>query len=174
MRQIIPFIFWPWFATSCFILLRRRVTGGSWRAISEEPEHDTWASPGGEAGPAPEPAPVVTAPPPRARSLAEALEGIEMPCDLAPLIGNGEIDPRSVSFFTTDTDPATVGEALADELERLGYDIEPLDDRSIRANRGNEVVRAALVSVALAGEMVMADRHPSAPADALVVELTLV
>lgn len=232
MRQIIPYIFWPWFATSCFILLRRRVSGGSWKAIPDEPEERAWAPPPlpaestldqapptGEAPasaesatvepvpdptpepePEPEPTPDESAPAealptteaaaerpagepaPAAvmtdvrspsRTLAEALEGIAMPCDLAPLIGSGEVNHREVAFFTSGFNPTTVGEGLADEFERLGYEITPVDDRTIRAIRHEDVVRATLLSEALVGEAVMTDLHPSAPAGALVVELKL-
>lgn len=74
--------------------------------------------------PMPQPAPaataVDTAARPRSRSLAEALEGISMPCDLAPLIGGGEANPREIAFFTRDVDPEIVGTELGDEFERLG------------------------------------------------------
>ncbi|MFT5203421.1 MAG: hypothetical protein ACI9C1_002820 [Candidatus Aldehydirespiratoraceae bacterium] len=110
----------------------------------------------------------------RARTLAEALEGIAMPCDLAPLMGNGSLDPREVSFFTRDQVPAKVGGAIADELERLGYEISPVDDRSIRAERGQNLVRARIVSAATDSEEVFAELHPSAPKDSVVVELKLV
>lgn len=218
MRQIIPYIFWPWFATSCFILLRRRVSGGSWKAIPDEPEERAWAPPplpaestldpapptdespasegsapvepapeptpdesapaeedATEAGPATEPAPaaVMTDVRSPSRTLAEALEGIAMPCDLAPLIGSGEVNHREVAFFTSGFNPTTVGEGLADEFERLGYEITPVDDRTIRAVRHEDVIRATLLSEALVGEAVMTDLHPSAPAGALVVELKL-
>ncbi|MEM9201864.1 MAG: hypothetical protein AAGC53_09390 [Actinomycetota bacterium] len=68
----------------------------------------------------------------RARSLAEALEGIHMPADLAPIPGE-PFDPRRMLFSTETTPPASVGGMLADELERLGYTLTPLDDRSIAA-----------------------------------------
>lgn len=217
MKQIVPYIFWPWFATSCFILLRRRVTGGSWKAIPRDAENDddVWApppldplpdaylddptpepaaaddgvatpavptsttgstTPAEPPGPAPEPRPnpVVTQARPRARSLAEALEGIHMPCELAPLIGAGAGDHRAVSFYTAGFDPTTVGASMSDEFERLGYRITPLDDRTIRAARDETEVEAAMLSEALVGSTVMNDRHPSAPAGALVLELKLV
>jgi hypothetical protein len=110
---------------------------------------------------------------PRARSLAEAVDGIAMPCDLAPLMGTGTPDPREVSFFTHGHEPVSVGSALSDEFERLGYEITPLDDRSIRAERGPDAVEARLVSTLLTSAEVMGELHPSAPEGALVVELKL-
>ena len=96
-----------------------------------------------------------------------------MPCELAPLMGTGPPDPRRLAFFTTGYEAATVGSALSDELERLGFAITPEDDRSIRAERGEDLVRARLTSATLDSEAVMIDLHPSAPEGALVVELKL-
>lgn len=70
----------------------------------------------------------------RARTLAEALQGIHMPCDLTP-IPDERPDQRRMLFATTTTDAGEVGEALADELERIGFDLIPLDERSIAAVR---------------------------------------
>lgn len=198
MRQIIPYLFWPWFATSCLILLRRRVTIGSWKAMPADDEDTTVRFPPlppvpADEAPAPETVdevPVEDAPPaeptapapagavatktaPVARSLAEALDGIAMPCDLAPLIGTGEPNPREIAFFTSGVEAATVGSALSDEFERLGFEITPIDETSIRAESGPNLIRARLVSAALVSEDVMQELHPSAPADALVVELKL-
>lgn len=203
-----PYIFWPWFAVSCFVLLRRRIGHGRWRPMPDaetttdeprefpplrdrlpepsmiDPTHDVWRrmdpeQPPGDPG-ATEVAPTRTAVEtvdperPRARSLAEAVDGIAMPCDLTPLTGEGTIDPREVAFHTHGVHPASVGSALADEFERLGYSITPLDDRSIRARRGPDEIEARLWSNELVSSDVMRERHPSAPEDALVVELKLV
>ena len=226
VRDLIPYIFWPWFATSCFILLRRRVTHGSWKALSaqekleqqkaeqrdfppppptEIAEPATSVAPAGSTDPGttpfessvpaaeshahqdPRPEPVretshaqasvapgsVDTMRTRARSLAEAVEGITMPCDLAPLMGKGHLDPREVAFFATGHHPGAIGAALAGELERLGYRLTPLDDRSIKAERDSDVVEIRLVSAELTSEAVMRDKHPSAPADAVVAELKL-
>ena len=194
MRDIIPFIFWPWFALSCVILLRRRVSRGTWRTMGppETPESIEFPPP-----PPSEPSAVVSPPErsdnetdptngaavavmaptepgrPRVHSLADAVEGISMPCDLAPLMGVGPLEPREVAFFTTGYSPSTVGAALSDEFEHLGYEITPLDDRSIRAVRGPNAIEARLLSHELTTPEVMRELHPSAPADALVVEMKL-
>lgn len=219
VRDIIPFIFWPWLFVSCGILLHRRIGSGSWRPgggledqsapeLREvEAPRPSWSA-AAETSPSPEtapgsdrsttpwfpPAPDVSTPvdvtaetPPVAptgvdlaslrpspRTLAEALEGITMPCDLAPLMGTGRFDPRKVTFFTRDTDPATVGGALSDELERLGYELTPEDDRSIRGRRDDDTIRARLLSAGLHSEVVMRELHPSAPEGAVVVEFELI
>jgi hypothetical protein len=110
---------------------------------------------------------------PRVHSLADAVAGISMPCDLAPLMGAGPLTPREAAFFTTGYPPSTVGAALSDEFEHLGYEITPLDDRSIRAVRGPNAIEARLLGHELTTPEVMRELHPSAPADALVVEMKL-
>lgn len=70
----------------------------------------------------------------RARTLAEALQGIHMPCELTP-VPDDRPDQRRMLFATTTTDASVVGEALADELERIGFDLIPLDDRAVVAVR---------------------------------------
>jgi hypothetical protein len=192
VKDIIPYIFWPWIFVSIVILLRRRITSGRWmsRAADETPAAPiTFGAPplGGavatetpvEPKPAVKPQPVPVAvmnPRPeatRSRSLAEAVEGIAMPCDLAPLIGGGDLDPLHVSFFTTGFTSASVGSALSEELGRLGFEMTPEDDQTTRAERGEDLVRVKMFSAALTSEAVMTEHHPSAPVGAVVVELKL-
>ncbi len=110
---------------------------------------------------------------PQSRTVAEAVQGITMPSGLAPLMGAGLLDPREVAFFTTGHAAGDVGAALADEFERLGFHIRPIDDRTIHAERGRDLVRVRLTSAELTSSEVMHDHHASAPEDALVVELKL-
>ncbi len=70
----------------------------------------------------------------RVRTLVEALDGIHMPADLVP-IPDDRPDPRHVFFATETTSAAGVAEALADELERIGFELVPIDDRSVQAVR---------------------------------------
>jgi hypothetical protein len=156
--------------------MRRRVTHGSWKSMASNTDRSPINFPPPlptETAAAPAPAPTDVSGE-RARTLAGALEGIAMPCDLAPLMGTGPPNPCEVSFFTGDQDPAEVGRAIADELERLDYEISPVDHRSIRAERGQNLVQARIVSAATNSEEVFAELHPSAPKDSVVVELKLV
>ena len=140
------------------------------------PVDDVPARPGAEPEQSPAPGAVmapVDAERPRNRSLADAVEGIALPCDLAPLMGVGPLTPREVAFFTTGFSPATVGSELSDEFERLGYEITPIDDRSIRAERGVDTIEARLLGHEFTPPEVMHELHPSAPAGALVVEMKL-
>ncbi|MEM7142646.1 MAG: hypothetical protein AAF548_16610 [Actinomycetota bacterium] len=214
MRAIVPYIFWPWFATSCFILLRRRVSTGGWKpmpsdddieplpefppppprpempSFAESRPADDPAEPASASTDAPEarvddaesmiesteaaaPLAVDTEPRPASRTLADALTGIAMPADLSPLIGTAEMNPREIAFFTNGHAVASVGTAIGDELERLGFALTPLDDATIDASRGADLVRARIMGGDVTHPDVMKELHPSAPVGAVVVELKL-
>ena len=75
---------------------------------------------------------------PGALSVAEALSGISLPNDLAPLT---TMAPREgvadrVAFWSA-VPVEVVGPAFGDELERLGYIVSPLDETTLAAQRGN-------------------------------------
>jgi hypothetical protein len=73
-------------------------------------------------------------------TIAVALTGISLPNDLAPLttmIARPGVGDR-VAFWTNTAPAEIVGPAFADELERLGYTVTPLDDRSLDVQRGGE------------------------------------
>ena len=87
------------------------------------------------ATPAPPGATATTGAPPA--TVAEALAGISLPNDLAPLTS---MAPRGgtgdrVAFWTA-VPVEVVGPAFGDELERLGYTISPLDADTLAAQRG--------------------------------------
>jgi hypothetical protein len=73
--------------------------------------------------------------------VAEALSGISMPHDLVPLT---TIAPRpgvvDQVAFSSKLSVDVVGPAFADELERLGYAVTPLDERSLAATRGDDAL----------------------------------
>ena len=74
-----------------------------------------------------------------ARTVAEALSGISMPHDLVPLTSiaarPGVLDQVA---FSSRVPPDVVGPAFADELERLGFVVTPLDETSLAARREND------------------------------------
>lgn len=74
-----------------------------------------------------------------ARTVAEALSGIEMPQDLVPFTTMparpGVVDQVA---FSSHAPVTVIGPLFADELERLGYVISPLDESSLAAKRGND------------------------------------
>lgn len=118
------------------------------------------------------PAPVTTSGP-ASETLADALGGITMPCELMPLVTD-RFEPRIAAFSTQGFDAAAVGTAVADEFEGLGYELTPIDSRTIDARRGADHVQIRLTSAALDSAAVMEARFPSANPDALVVEFRLV
>jgi hypothetical protein len=97
--------------------------------------------------PPPTPTPgVAAAPPPTsstgaggARTVAEALSGVSMPHDLVPLT---TIPPRpgvrDQVAFSSRAPVAVIGPLFADELERLGYTVTPLEETAIAARRGDD------------------------------------
>jgi hypothetical protein len=119
------------------------------------------------------PRPPVTAPaaspePPVERTpLAELVEGISLPCGLLPLVTD-DTDPHRALFTTTGHAAATIATAVADELARLGFEVQPVDDTESVARRGGSQVR---VRVHPDGPATRA-LFPRAPDHSVVAELT--
>ncbi len=97
------------------------------------------------ADPEPEPEPQTEAEPaaddrrdaaPPTSTIAELLSGIRLPVDLRPEPPADAALASTALMFTSDADPAVVGSAFADELERLGYEIYSLSDTDAVARRG--------------------------------------
>ena len=109
---------------------------------------------------------------PRAETLAEALTGIQMPADLSPLVGDAA-DPRRMLFTTGTATPETVGGALADELERLGFELQPLDERSVAAKRPDAAVEVRILASAEAARVSLGDRIEAVPEHAVITEFQL-
>lgn len=119
------------------------------------------------AGPSPT-SPVIST---RRRSVAEVLSGIQMPCDLAPLMGaDGAIDPTHVVFATEGHPPLEVGSSVGDELERIGCRLESLDATTLRADRGADSVEVRIHPDAASAMDGAVPRFPTARAGAVVVE----
>lgn len=78
-------------------------------------------------------------PPEPTKTLADVLAGIRLPYDLFPV---DEPDPQiadvAVTLVTMTTPAGQVGMAVADELERLGYEIFSLSDSEAVAKRGTD------------------------------------
>jgi hypothetical protein len=73
-------------------------------------------------------------------TVASLLVGIALPRDLAPLT---TLSPRPavgdrVAFWTDRCPAEVVGPEFANELERLGYTVVPLDERSLSAQRDHD------------------------------------
>ena len=111
--------------------------------------------------------------PPLALSLAEALAGIKMPCELAPLVATEHTDLRNMLFAATDQPAEMVGTSVADELERLGYNLVPIDDQTIQARRGGTVVEITVYPDKTTATLALGGRATAAPDDVVIVEFQL-
>jgi hypothetical protein len=105
-------------------------------------------------------------------SLAEALEGIRLPCDLAPLIGTGDVHPREVVLVTSGHPAEVVGRSLADEFERLGFGLEGVDGTTILARDDRSLIELGLFADTIAGADGMR-AFPTAPSGSVVARLRL-
>ncbi len=98
----------------------------------------------------PEPAPVQQPTPattrPAARGLAETLAGIHLPCELLPVVPRG-VSPsdKTVSLVTASASPDVVGPAIADELERLGYELDAVSASRLVARRQADVLTLDMI-----------------------------
>ncbi len=97
--------------------------------------------------PVPAPAPKPTPPTcPATRGLAETLAGIHLPCELLPVVPKG-VSPsdKTVSLVTATASPDVVGPAIADELERLGYELDAVSASRLVARRQTDVLTLDMI-----------------------------
>ena len=113
---------------------------------------------------------------PPARTVAEALAGIEWPCGLTPVIdlATRHSTDREVAFSTTEATAAEVGARLGDALEALGYGLTSLDDTTVEADRPGTTVRVRLHPTAGTAERAGVPLFPTLAASAVVAVFTLV
>jgi hypothetical protein len=104
-----------------------------------------------------------------AAGVADALAGIQMPCDLVPLVLDRLASDR-ITLSTTGYPAEAVGTALADEVERLGYALRPMSDHELLATRGATGLRLTIRPPDADGRHF---EHPTAREDSVVVEIAL-
>ena len=73
-------------------------------------------------------------------TVLELLDGAVLPYDLTPVTGRLTEPERHVIFLSPNPDAEAVGTAFADELDRLGYSIEPDGLDGARATRGDNTL----------------------------------
>jgi hypothetical protein len=153
--KIMVICYWLWLAISVGILIRR-VIG---RLFPAQPRAAAPDSPLDASAPATAPVvleadlagtsmpryelprPTRSSTPGQRHTLAEALRGIALANDLAPLVTGVDANPDRRAVFSTTRRPLdVVRDELAIELERLGYDYEPLNATDAIARRGDDVV----------------------------------
>jgi hypothetical protein len=97
-------------------------------------------------------------------TVAEAVQGIEMPCNLAPLLGElDDADPRTVRFFTRGMSTIVVAGGLSGELERIGYTMTQTGMQTYDAVRDDVRLEVAIHADTTG--------FPTAPPGSIVVEL---
>ena len=103
--------------------------------------------------------PVVPSAPTRLPTLAEALEGIQMPAGLLPVVSPDEpglADGRRARFAATGTNVPVVTTSLAEELRRLGYAVDGLDtltsDRAGLSASRHDLAVAVAATIEIDGE----------------------
>jgi hypothetical protein len=113
---------------------------------------------------------------PGARSrptVSEAVQGIVMPCGLAPVIDGSQSipNPFRVAFVTTEADAPTVGAGLADELERLGFSLATVTPTELLARRDDAELRVVLYVNPATAKRGLDLVFPAVAANAVGVEL---
>lgn len=82
-----------------------------------------------------------------APSFARTLAGIRLPCDLAPIAPRGvAASSDTINLLSTSAPLEVVGPAIADELERLGYALDPVSVSRVIARRGADALTLDLVA----------------------------
>jgi hypothetical protein len=107
-------------------------------------------------------------------ALDRLLAGVRLPCGLERLHPDGEDENLRRAFFTIGHEPKMVAISVADELERLGLEVEPLSFTEARAWRdGLELA----VTIFLEPRRVIRGRRaafPTAPSEAVVIAFSVV
>lgn len=108
-------------------------------------------------------------------SVADILEGITMPCDLVPLtstVGDEDLSTaKRVVFFTNGHPAPRVGSALADELARLGMEVESSDASGAVATNEAGCVELTIYANPETVQAGNGPAFPTAPNDSVVVEI---
>jgi hypothetical protein len=116
-----------------------------------------------------------TAPTSRTTTVAEALAGISLPNDLAPLTSLADADAPVAGdrvVFWTDTAPAeVVGRAFTEEVERLGFTVTRLDDRTVALRRDPFHLAATIYPDAGSAVVGKDQLFPTVPVGAVVLDV---
>ena len=107
-------------------------------------------------------------------TVAEAVQGIVMPCGLSPVVdGSSSLpNPFRVTFLTNLAPAPEVGRALADELERLGFALSTAAATELVARRDRTELRVVLYPTASSAQRGLEQLFPAAGPGSVGVELS--
>jgi hypothetical protein len=188
VRNVLVALFWLWVIGALGIYAYR-----IWRRFARGPAPKD-AEPAGSDRPAPlepslAPAPPTAAPVERGPtevglstidrssdtagrrpSVAEALTGITMPCDLMPATGSASMDPYRVAFITDGRTATEVGAAVGDELRKLGFEVRSTTPDELLATKDGAQVTVSVHADATIVTVAGTPAFPNARPDSVVVE----
>ncbi|MGB5755974.1 MAG: hypothetical protein WBM50_03590, partial [Acidimicrobiales bacterium] len=104
-------------------------------------------------------------------TVLELLDGAVLPYDLTPVTGRLTEPDRHVIFLSPNPDAEAVGTAFADELDRLGYTIEPDGLDGARATRGDDTLLLRISANAGAVPDGQQHRYPTAGPSDVAIEI---
>jgi hypothetical protein len=109
----------------------------------------------------------------RRPTIANLVQGISLPYDLAPLttmVERPDVGDR-VAFWSDRAPAEVVGAAVADEFERLGFTIEPVGSDTLRLSRDGQALMARLHASPGLSNIGGVPAFPSVPPNSVVLEL---
>ncbi len=104
--------------------------------------------------------------------IAALLTGIRLPASLEPIVADG-IAPSDhfLCLHTNEATPEEVGTGLAEELERLGYEVMGISENEAVAKRNDDVVSLHIDATPAETAVAGIRRYPMASAGDVVVEV---
>lgn len=104
-------------------------------------------------------------------TVAELVQGIVMPCGLSPVVTTDRpMDPYRVAFSTDTAAAETVGAAVGDELERLGFALTSTAANRLMATKDGEQLTVTLHTDAASLTTGDTRAYPTIPAGSVLVE----
>jgi len=105
-------------------------------------------------------------------TVADALSGIVMPCGLTPVVDATVAvpNPFRVAFLTTEADGPTVGAAVGDELERLGFALTTSAATELLARKPGTELRVILYPMPSTARQGLDPLFPAAPSGSTGIE----
>ncbi len=105
-----------------------------------------------------------------AKPVADLLAGIQLPCELVPVMSTeGSFGPHRVAFSTSEHGPGTVGREVGDELERLGFTLQSTGETTLQATKEDQTLVVTLYPQAKTATEDGSRMFPHVPAGSVAV-----